>query len=262
MRTVLPRQRFPAFAVALIVLSWVAVLGWDASPYGRFLHHGDWTPVGVTARVCAAVPGGDWLIPAILYVGGWTLMTAAMMLPTVLPLIRLFDRIIVRRPDRHVLHVLLITGYLGAWGVFGVAAHALDTAFHTVAGRSNWLTENSWVAAAAILSIAGLFQFSTLKHHCLDQCRAPLGFLLARWRGSQPRREAAWIGIAHGIFCVGCCWALMLLMFLVGTGNVAWMLLLGMVMAAEKNHAWGSILSVPLGAILLGLSGVIVAAHL
>ena len=74
-----------------------------------------------------------------------------------------------------------------------------------------------------MLAVAGVFQFSRLKYHCLDKCRTPLGFVTSHWHGPRPQRESFMLGLAHGMFCVGCCWALMLLMFLVGMGNMAWM---------------------------------------
>jgi predicted metal-binding membrane protein len=101
-----------------------------------------------------------------------------------------------------------------------------------------------------ILTIAGLYQFSSLKYACLDKCRSPLSFLMSRWRGGNESAQALRIGVEHGLFCVGCCWSLMLLMFLVGTGSLAWMLLLGAVMALEKNSSWGRRLSAPIGMLL------------
>jgi predicted metal-binding membrane protein len=109
----------------------------------------------------------------------------------------------------------------------------------------------AWVSGAVILTIAGLYQFSSLKYACLDKCRSPLSFITSRWQGRNESAQSLRIGVEHGLFCVGCCWSLMALMFLVGTGNLIWMLLLGAVMALEKNLPWGHRLSAPLGWILL-----------
>src|SRR6185503_19078575 len=79
----------------------------------------------------------------------------------------------------------------------------------------------------------------------------PLAFVVGRWRGRRPNGEAFHLGVAHGLFCVGCCWSLMLLMFAVGVGSLGWMLVLGLVMAIEKNLPWGRRLSAPLGVALL-----------
>ena len=85
-----------------------------------------------------------------------------------------------------------------------------------------------------------------------------MAFIVERWRGGSESAQSLRLGIDHGIFCVGCCWSLMLLMFVVGTGSLGWMLLLGLVMAAEKNLPWGRRLSAPLGASLLTVAAVIV----
>jgi len=81
-----------------------------------------------------------------------------------------------------------------------------------------------------------------------------VGFIVAHWRGVRPRLEAFRLGLDHGMFCVGCCWAIMLLMFVVGTGSVGWMLALAAVMAIEKNVSWGRRLAAPLGGALLACS--------
>src|SRR5262249_4205954 len=94
------------------------------------------------------------------------------------------------------------------------------------------------------------------------RCRTPLSFITQHWRGRAEGRRAFLLGAHHGLFCVGCCWALMLLMFVVGTGSIAWMLVLGTLMAIEKNVTWGKRISIPLGIVLLACSAAIVADHL
>jgi predicted metal-binding membrane protein len=181
-----------------------------------------------------------------------------MMLPTTLPLLAIFRRLTARHKDRSRLVALVIAGYLGAWLGFGIIAHAADWLLHEIVERSLWLGANAWVIGAGTVLLAGLFQFSRLKYRCLDKCRTPLSFVMEYWRGRNDRRNAFSLGIHHGIFCVGCCWALMLLMFAVGVGNLSWMFLLGTLMAVEKNMPWGAKLSAPLGASLLGWGGLIV----
>jgi len=246
----------------LVALAWLTLAIWAKSPYGRFLDHGGWTDVGFAARICAAIPAGEVLVPALLYVSGWALMLTAMMLPTTFPLLEIFRRVTAGRADQRTLISLLIVGYLAAWGLFGVASHVLDLGVHALARQSAWLAVNAWVLGVAVLAIAGVFQFSALKYRCLDKCRTPLSFVIAHWRGKAESRHALLLGLRHGMFCVGCCWAIMLLMFVVGTGSVGWMLALGAVMAAEKNAPWGRRLSAPLGVGLLLWSGAILAANL
>jgi predicted metal-binding membrane protein len=190
-------------------------------------------------------------------------MSIAMMLPTTLPLANVFLRLTGRRPDRTRLFALLVVGYLLAWLAFGVIAHLAHALAARWAEGNGWLWTHAWIAPAASLALAGAFQFSRLKDHCLDACRSPLPFVVARWGGLAPSRDALRLGIAHGIYCVGCCWALMLLMFTVGVGSVAWMLLLGALMAIEKNASWGRRIGAPLGIALLAAAGWIAfAAHL
>jgi predicted metal-binding membrane protein len=256
------RRWFAPIAGMLTGTAWLTLFLWEQSPYGRYLDHPRWTDAGLAAALCQALPAGDVILPAFLYAGGWLLMMAAMMLPTTLPLFRLFDRMVQARPDRAMLTALLVFGYLAAWAGFGIAAHLLDAAVHAGARQSEWLMLNGWAIGAAVLAGAGLFQFSRLKYHCLDKCRAPFGFIAERWHGPHPWQSALRLGLDHGLYCVGCCWAIMLLMFVVGTGNVGWMLALGAIMAVEKNTPWGRRLSRPLGGALLATAVVITGANL
>ena len=122
---------------------------------------------------------------------------------------------------------------------------------HEAVERSPWLEAYAWVIGAATLALAGSYQFTPLKYRCLDKCRSPLSFIMEHWQGERDHAQAFRLGIHHGIFCVGCCWSLMLLMFAVGIGNLGWMLVLGTLMAIEKNMPWGLRLSAPLGAVLI-----------
>ena len=232
----------------LIALAWLTLWLWTQSPYGRYLDHG---------QLGEIVHGGkDSLVLLVaLYVVGWTLMTVAMMLPTTLPLLDIFGRLTRRRQDQSQLMALVIAGYLAVWAGFGVVAHVADWALHQVVEGSSWLAANAWIIGAGTLLLAGAFQFSDLKYRCLDKCRAPLSFVTEYWSGRRHCRNALLLGINHCVFCVGCCWALMLLMFGVGVGNLGWMFSLGAVMAIEKNLSWGRKLSAPVGLALLGWGG-------
>src|SRR5918997_5685980 len=229
------RGWFVPIAGLLTAASWLALWMWQQSPYGRYLDHGNWTEIGLGAGICAALPAAGWALPVVLYVGGWLLMIAAMMLPTIVPLLERFDRLVAERADRGRLVALVIAGYLAAWLGFGIAAHLLDAGLREAASQSDWLLVNGWIVGSLVLAGAGLFQFSRLKYHCLVRCRTPLSFIARNWRGRTPWRNAWLLGLDHGAFCVGCCWAIMLLMFVVGAASIGWMLLLGAVMALEKN---------------------------
>ena len=256
------RTAFLPLLCGLIALAWLTLALWDLSPYGRYLTHGDWSEIGALADICRALPQGTIVIPALLYAASWLLMSAAMMLPTTLPLLDIFRRLTAARADRGILMTLVIIGYLAVWGLFGVAAHLIDALLHVLVRLSPWLTLNGWAIGAIVLAVAGAFQFSDLKYRCLDKCRTPLSFVMEHWRGRAERRQALALGMHHGLFCVGCCWAIMLLMFVVGTGSLGWMLMLAAVMAIEKNMPWGRRLSAPLGAGLLAASGIMLAMHI
>jgi predicted metal-binding membrane protein len=262
MRGNAPRGGFAPVATSLIGVSWLALWLWGQSPYARYLEHAQWTELGTAGAICRALPAGSVLLPLALYAGGWVLMTAAMMLPAAWPLFRRFERLTQGRPDRRWLSAMLIGGYLTVWLGFGLAAHLFDMGLHEAVRRSGWLSVNGWAVGALVLGVAGLFQFSPLKYHCLARCRTPFGFIAQHWRGPKPLRDALRLGLHHGLFCVGCCWAIMLLMFVVGTGNVGWMLALGAVMALEKNLPWGRRLSQPLGAALLTGAAIVAGVNL
>jgi predicted metal-binding membrane protein len=261
MRAAWHQSAFLPILGLLVGGAWILLWVWAASPYGRYLDHGSWLQTGVAGAICRSLPAGEALLPGLLYVGGWLLMSAAMMLPTTLPLLEIFRRTAAARPDRHRLLFLLIAGYLAVWGGFGLIAHLADLGVQALVLQSPWLTFNAWAVGALVLATAGLFQFSALKHRCLEECRTPFSFVARHWGHDRPAWRSFPLGAHHGLFCVGCCWALMLLMFVVGTGSVGWMLLLGAIMAVEKNLSWGRRLTAPLGAALLAWSSWIVLAQ-
>ncbi len=245
--------------LALLVLgAWAALALWSASPYARFLEHGGWIDAGALAALCRAVPQGEVIVPAALHAAAWVLMIAAMMLPTTYPLLAMFRRITGERPDAGRLAALVVLGFFVAWFAFGLLAHAADTGLQRAAAGSAWFLSHGWTIGAAVLAGAGLFQWSALKYRCLEACRSPFTFVAARWHGRAPARDAFRIGLDHGLFCVGCCWALMLVMFVVGVGSLGWMLGLAAVMAAEKNLPWGRRLRTPVGVGLLAWAGAVV----
>jgi predicted metal-binding membrane protein len=246
---------------ALIVAAWIALWYWNASPYRRYVEHAGLLEPGALVALCRAIPQGEIIVPMLLYAFGWVLMIAAMMLPTTYPLLAMFRSVTRGRPDENRLTMLAIGGFFVAWFAFGIAAHAADMALARGAREFTWLAVNGWVAGAAVLAVAGLFQFSTLKYRCLEECRTPFAFVVSRWHGRSPAHEAFRLGLDHGVFCVGCCWALMLCMFVVGTVSIGWMLALAALMAAEKNRPSGARLRLPVGLGLLAVASAIVVAN-
>lgn len=257
-----PRQRrvFVPLLVALVVLAWAALWVWSRSPYGGYLGH-ELALGGPAAELCRALPGGTVLIPALLYAGAWTVMTCAMMLPATLPLFAAFERVTWTRADRGRLMALLVLGYAGVWSGFGLVAHGAQLGVQALFARAPGWAAGDWIVTAGVLGGAGAFQFSALKYRCLERCRRPLGFVIGHWRGRTPSWDALRLGAHHGLFCVGCCWALMLLMFVFGTGSLGAMLMPAAVMAVEKNARWGRLVPAPLGVALLGASLFVVVRH-
>lgn len=238
------RTLLVAVVAALAATAWLVLLAWDASPYGRYLHHD--TPVGL----------GN-LLQAGLFVLGWLLMIVAMMLPTTIPLLVTFRALVSRRRRPGLLVGGVIAGYLVTWSGFGLVTWIGDRGVHAAVDLVPWLADNPRFIMAGTFAIAGAYQFSSLKYRCLDACRSPLGFVLNRWLGVNELREAVRLGVAHGLFCIGCCWSLMLVMFGAGLGSLTWMLVIGGITAVEKNTSWGHRLGRPLGVGLL-LAGLLV----
>jgi predicted metal-binding membrane protein len=203
---------------------------------------------------------GSLLLELGLFDLGWVLMIVAMMLPSSVPLVLTFAALVGRRRTPGTLVVLLLAGYLVIWAGFGLAAWVLDRGIHATVDAIPWLADHPQLIIATTLLAAGLWQFSPLRDRCLDECRSPLGFVMNRWRGTSERREAFVMGIAHGAFCVGCCWSLMLVMFGVGLGSVTAMLALGAITAVEKNLPWGRRMTRPLGVLLVVVAVYSVAA--
>ena len=200
-----------------------------------------------------------WSWPARLAAFGaaWTLMVGAMMLPTVVPLARLFALVSARAPHPRRARLALYAGYLALWTAFAPLALLGDAAVHATVDRWPWGAERPGLVLGAALVLAGAYQFSRLKDACLTACRSPVPVLAQHYgRGA---RAALRLGVRHGLSCLGCCWALMLVMFATGVGSLLWMLGLTAVMVVEKTTRWGPRLVAPVGAGLL-LAGTVVCA--
>ena len=187
------------------------------------------------------------------YLGIWVTMTAAMMLPSAAPMVVTYAR--VARDARTWVFVL---GYLVAWTAFGLVAYGL----YRLVARSSpgwvaWNRQGPYVAGAA-LAFAGLYQLSPLKEACLRHCRGPFRYLVHGWRDG--RTGALRMGAEHGLFCVGCCWGLMLALFALGVMSLAWMAFIAALIALEKVVPWGRAIMYATAALLLVLGLVLIAA--
>jgi predicted metal-binding membrane protein len=232
------RREVPKAIVGAIATAWSVAIAVDLTGSADLVHHDSLIESGPPFAVAIA-----------LFVVAWQLMIVAMMLPSSLPLIRLFGTVSLKQDRSAAAMGALLSGYATVWTLFGLAAFALDAIVHQTVHRVPWLEAHPHVIAGSVLIVAGAFQFSDLKDRCLRECRHPGPFLMSRYaRGT---RAAFRLGVAHGRFCVGCCWALMLVGFASGVANLWWMAALTAVMVYEKTARRGSDAVVPIGIGLL-----------
>ncbi|MBM3951298.1 MAG: DUF2182 domain-containing protein [Rhodospirillales bacterium] len=190
----------------------------------------------------------------------WVAMMAAMMLPVAWPMLRLVATLNRNRRARgapYVSTAVFGAGYLAVWSAFGLAAAALQWTLATFA-RLDAMAPAPPTLAGLLLLGAGLYQLTPLKARCLAHCRSPLGFLTLHWReGAHGQFE---LGLRHGAYCVGCCWALMALLFAAGVMNLAAILLLVALVIAERMLPWGERLARAVGVALV-LAGAAAIAY-
>jgi len=228
---------WPTTAIlALSVAGWAA-LTWMAVDMGHPL-------VGLT------MPGAsDWSaanVLAILLM--WAVMMAAMMLPSALPMILAFTHLSARSGES-ARGRIFVAAYLVVWTVFSAAATALQWVLQDMDWVDPMIVSQSATLTGVLLVIAGVYQFSPLKRVCLAHCRTPFAFLVGEWK---PGLAGAFrMGLRHGLFCAGCCWAVMGLLFVGGVMNLAWIAALSIVVAIEKMAPRGEQLAKVLGVVLV-----------
>ncbi len=206
-------------------------------------------PTGEPGAFLAWICSGDGALPGSMGTGGilamWLGMTFAMMLPAALPMVSAYADISDAARAKAIAIVpifVLLLGYMTVWAAFSFAMGLLQA---TAAAKLVALPETR-LASAALFLAAGLYQFAPLKHACLTKCRQPMPFFLQRWTD---RHAGVYVmGLEQGALCLGCCWALMTLMFAAGAMNVAWMAGLATVMLLEKTLADPRPLSYGVGA--------------
>ncbi len=191
---------------------------------------------------------------APVFLGMWLTMMVAMMFPTIAPIV-LAHRLVTRQRGEGLLPTAaFVLGYLAVWTAIGMVPLAVFLAFRDLTMDSPvtaWLPRLSGVA----LVVSGLYQFTAWKRACLRACRTPLGFIMTHDFGSGAP-GAFQAGVSHGAYCLGCCWALMAVLVVVGLMNLVWMVAITLVFLAEKNWRYGVSLNRVAGAavVLLGLA--------
>lgn len=222
---ILARDRVAVLSglVAIAALSW-AYMGYLA-----------WQMQGMDPQM-AAVQAQSWRLTdlTLLFVM-WAVMMVAMMIPSAAPMVLTYAAI---RRKRHATERPLaptawfLAGYIGVWTGFSVLATAVQWGLHEAALLSPMMVSASSALGGLLLVAAGIFQWTPLKRACLKRCRSPLGFLLADWQ--EGNAGALRMGLEHGSYCVGCCWALMALLFVAGVMNLLWVAAIAGFVLLEK----------------------------
>lgn len=256
-----PRRLSWILLIGMVVVAWTylsilsiaAGLGGSFSALGpgmsRFDRILEWSGLGSLAfpviasndwlarliAVCATTPSGWSATTAILHVTMWLAMAVAMMLPSAAPMLRTYSEIAdtAASVDRRIVSpFVLAAGYLSVWTSFAVLAAMLQWGLgHTGALSGNGLVASDMVAIG-ILAVAGLYQFTGQKAACLVKCANPFPYLFVNW--TERPVGVFLLGVRQGLYCLACCWALMLVMFAVGTMNLVWIAVLTLVVTTEK----------------------------
>lgn len=247
-----------AALLALMLLSWLALITGAGTGMDPFAMSGWRLPSGGPAAQSWSWTPAYWLIAFFM----WAIMMVAMMLPSASPMVLLYGRVVrqakrkVRVKNASACIAAFALGYLTLWSLFSLFAVALQWALERSGAMSGMMLLREPAIAGALLVAAGLYQLTPLKESCLAHCRSPAAFLAALWR---PGVAGAWrMGLAHGAYCVACCAALMLLLFVGGVMNLVWIVGLSAFVLAEKLLSQGERLRVPVGVLLMVAGAVLI----
>ncbi len=228
------------------------------------------TGAGMDTGKMAPMSGGAMLTMRLtwtlayfaLMLAMWWVMMVAMMLPSAAPMVLLFATVNRKSQQQgrpYVPTSFFAAGYLVAWGGFSLVAVLLQWGLEQLALLSQMMQTTSLYLGAALLIAAGVYQLTPLKQACLRHCRSPFAFIAQRWR--QGSAGAFWMGLEHGLFCLGCCWVLMALLFYGGVMNLWWIAGLALYVLTEKLAPLGPRLGRYTGGLLiLWGAGVLVGA--
>jgi predicted metal-binding membrane protein len=223
--------------VALAVAGWLVFLGQSRDPMAM----GDDMGPDLTM-------GGSWP----LFAATWVAMMVAMMFPAAAPMVLMYGRM---RQNDPAAVTLFTASYITLWFAFGAMAYLLSAAVEAAASRSDWAAMNWGRVGGGLLVLAGAYQLTPLKDVCLRHCRSPLAFVMGHWRDG--RAGAVRMGLHHGLYCMGCCWLLFLILIPLGVMNVAAMAAVAVLVFVEKVAPWGRPAGFVAG-VLLVLAGVAV----
>ena len=199
--------------------------------------------------------GGVRMMSAGLFLITWLVMMVAMMFPSFAPMTLAFASVTRSRGEGYLPTAAFVLGYILVWAVCGLVPLAVLQALDHI-----WMTPPSWLPrlGGAVIVIAGIYQFTPLKDTCLGACRSPLGFILTHDFGGGPP-AAVRAGTSHGLYCLGCCWALMAVLAVLGLMNIAWMALFAAIFFIEKNVRFGEVVPRLVGAACI-IGGLVIVA--
>jgi predicted metal-binding membrane protein len=242
----LARQRslLLGLLLTLAVASW-ALLAWQSS--------------GGEDGMAMASPTMGMAAPLFLAI--WIVMMVAMMFPTAAPMILTFHQIHGakrRRGEAFVSTWVFVAAYLLVWIAAGVLAYAGALAAEALAARTDLSAEAAARIGGAVLIMAGLYQLTPLKDRCLAKCRTPMGFIMTSWRDGTG--GALCMGLLHGLYCLGCCWLLFVILFPLGIMNIAAMAVVTLVIFAEKSLPGGRAVARVTAAALVAYGAVVIAS--
>ena len=229
LQTQVTRDHFIVYAGLLLIF----LVGWASMGYMAWaMQHMDvvdmWMPPRLEVR--------SWQLHdfAMLF-SMWAVMMIAMMTPSIAPMVSLFVTVNHNKHQIEQAYVptfIFLLGYLFAWVIASALISVLQYLLHVTDLLNPMMDSRSFLLSGSILIVAGIYQWTPLKDSCLTVCRTPLSFLMTRWRDGAV--GAIRMGFEHGIYCVGCCWALMAIMFAVGVMNFLWMIIIAFFVLIEK----------------------------
>lgn len=233
----------------ILLLSW-AYMGYLAWGMNNMMAMSE-VHTGMEMAMPAFQPWGlvDFLMVFIM----WAVMMFAMMTPSATPMVLMYGKINRQRqgqPTPVLGTAIFFLGYLLVWTAFSAAATLAQGGLHAATLLSPMMETTSPILGGIILIAAGVFQFTPLKYTCLKQCRTPLGFFMAEWR--EGKSGALAMGARHGVFCVGCCWLIMALLFVAGVMNLMWIAVIAAYVLVEKLLPGGHRVSWAIGALMIG----------
>jgi predicted metal-binding membrane protein len=252
-RSLLARERVVILAslAAITLLAWLHLLGMGSVPSSAVMD-------GMEGMDGMQGVPAEGMAPALFAMAAamWVVMMVGMMLPAAAPMILLYATVQRQRGRNGGLMISLFSaGYLLVWGGFALAAAGLQFLLNQAGLLSASLALLNVQVTGIALVLAGLYELSPLKNRCLDQCRAPLTFVMNHWRPGA--RGALAMGLHHGVICLGCCWMLMLLLFAAGAMNLIWVATLAALVLVQKLLPGGRAVSTATGLALLAIGAVL-----